>query len=501
MRVGIIALLQESNTFLSRPTLLDNFREDLLLTGADVRASLADAHHEVGGFFSGLAEAGIEAVGILAARAMPYGVITTSAFHSLIRTLDDALADAGDLNGLLVAPHGATVSDPQPDFDGFWLSRVRARLGPNKPILGTLDPHANLSPTMVAACNALVAYRTNPHIDQRERGQEAAALMARALRGEIQPVQRASFPPLAINIERQLTTAEPCRGLLDAASSVRDRPGVLSSSILLGFPYADVAEMGSAALVVTDNCADLAQQYANGLGEIIWQRRDELVGQLIDVSAAIANAERLFGTVCLLDMGDNVGGGSPGDGTLLAHALLERRLGPSFVCLYDPESVEAAQAAGVGRVVRLRAGGKTDDLHGAPLELDARVIHLSDGKWTESEPRHGGFVQFDQGPTAIAQAGDLLTIMLTSRRMAPFSLRQLTSCGIDPAAYRFLIVKGVHAPVAAYASACQHFVRVNTAGVTTADLLTLPYQHRRRPMFPFEADMQWSPSTDAENQV
>jgi microcystin degradation protein MlrC len=144
-------------------------------------------------------------------------------------------------------------------------------------------------------------------------------------------------------------------------------------------------------------------------------------------------------------------------------------------------------------------GGKTDDRHGSPLSLDVRVRSFAEGKWSEPEPRHGGFMHFDQGATAIVQADDLLTVMLTSRRMAPFSLRQLTSCGIDPAAFRILIVKGVHAPVAAYAPACQHFVRVNTAGVTTADLLTLPYQHRRRPMFPFETDFEWSPSTDAES--
>ena len=500
MRVGIVALLQESNTFLDRPTSLDRFRDDLLVTGAQVESSLANAHHEVGGFLAGLRGNGIEAVGILAARAMPYGVITSSACDSLMELLDVALAEAGDLDGLLVAPHGATVSEPEPDFDGFWLARMRERLGSGKPIIGTLDPHANLSPKMVAACNALVAYRTNPHIDQRERGLEAAALMARTLRGEISPVQRAVFPPLAINIERQLTAAEPCRSLLDAASPLRDRPGVLSSSILLGFPYADVKEMGSAALVVTDRDARRAQELADGLGHLMWQRREEFVGKLFDLGGAIADAERLSGTVCLLDMGDNVGGGSPGDGTLLAQALLARRLGPTFACLYDPQSVEASQAAGVGGIVRLRVGGKTDDRHGAPLKVLAQVVQLSAGKWTEPEPRHGGFTQFDQGPTAIVQVDEVLTIMLTTRRMAPFSLRQLTSCGIDPAAFRFLVVKGVHAPVAAYAAVCQHFIRVNTPGVTTADMLTLPYRHRRCPMFPFEPDAQWYPATDSDVQ-
>jgi microcystin degradation protein MlrC len=492
MRVGIIAIQQESNTFLDKPTVLDRFREDLLLTGADVRSALADAHHEVGGFFSGLDETGIEAVGIVAARAMPFGIIAADAFRSLMGILDTALAGAGELDGLLVAPHGAAVSEPEPDFDGFWLSRLRQQLGNQIPIIGTLDPHANLSAKMVAACDALVAYRTNPHLDQRARGLEAATLMTRTLRGELHPVQRACYPPVAINIERQSTTAEPCRGILEAARLGRERPGVLSSSILLGFPYADVAEMGSATLVVADKDADLAQTCADDLGQLLWRRRHELIGQLIDIPAALALATSLTGPVCLLDMGDNVGGGSPADGTSLAQAMLQRALGPTFVCLYDPESVEASRAAGIGGTVRLRAGGKTDDAHGAPLEIEAIVLQLSDGKWTEPEPRHGGFMKFDQGPTAIVQVRDCMTIMLTSRRMAPFSLLQLSSCQIDPAAFRYLIVKGVHAPVAAYESVCSHFIRVNTPGATTADMSALSYRHRRLPMFPFEPDARWS---------
>ena len=114
------------------------------------------------------------------------------------------------------------------------------------PIIATLDPHANLSREMVDACDALIAYRTNPHLDQQARGLEAAALMARALRGQVRPRLAAAFPPLAINIERQQTSEPHCRPLYELADAMLRQPGVLSNSILLGFPYSDVAEMGSA---------------------------------------------------------------------------------------------------------------------------------------------------------------------------------------------------------------------------------------------------------------
>src|SRR5271166_3764987 len=187
MRVGILALLQESNTFLRESTTLDRFRDDLLLVGEDVRRQLESTHHEVGGFFAGLAEAGIEAVPLVAARAYPLGVVTAAAFDTLLALMKQQLEQAGPLAGILVAPHGATVSERYPDADGHWLRCVRQWVGARCPIIGTLDPHANLSPQMVASSDALIAYRTNPHLDQRQCGLDAARLMAATLRGAVRP--------------------------------------------------------------------------------------------------------------------------------------------------------------------------------------------------------------------------------------------------------------------------------------------------------------------------
>jgi microcystin degradation protein MlrC len=486
MRFGIIALLHESNTFISAPTTLRHFQENLLAVGEDVRRKLANSHHEVAGFFAGLQEAGAEAVPIFAARATPYGTIEAATFNTLVSTMLSELEKVGELDGLLVAPHGATVSEEHPDADGYWLGLLRQRLGPNKPILGTLDPHANLSPAMVAATDALIAYRTNPHLDQRERGLDAARLMVRTLRGEIRPTQAAAMPPMAIDIERQHTAEPPCRPLYDLADAMLSRPGVLSNSILLGFPYADVPEMGSTALVVTDDDFELAQQCANELGDYLWDHRREFVGEHLGIEASLDRAAVLPGRVCLLDMGDNVGGGSPGDGTTLAHALHQRMFSGAFVCLCDPQAVEQAEKAGAGAAVVLQVGGKTDRQHGEPLEAIFTVLGLYEGRFRETQPRHGGWTEFDMGRTAVVRTQHGLTVMLTSRRAAPFSLEQLRCCELDPAAFRMLVAKGVNAPIAAYREVCNHFLRVNTPGVTCADMTQLKFHRRRKPMFPFE---------------
>ena len=212
MRIGIIALLQESNSFVAQPTRLSHFEGELLVTGEAVRERLAGTHHEVGGMFHALEGEQAEAVPIFAARALPFGVVERPAIEKLLEMMLAALAAAGPIDGLLVAPHGATVSEPWLDVDGHWLGEVRRRMGPDKPIVGTLDPHGNLSPQMVAACDALIAYRTNPHLDQRARGIDAARLIVRTLRGQIKPKMAAAFPPMAINASRFQTYSELNRG-------------------------------------------------------------------------------------------------------------------------------------------------------------------------------------------------------------------------------------------------------------------------------------------------
>ena len=486
MRIGIISLIHESNTFISKPTTLEDFRRESLLTGPAIAERWGETAHELAGFMAGVQAAGGEPVPILAAWAMPGGAVSAGTYRTLLDMIEDGLETVAQLDGLLLAPHGAGVSEEYPDMDGHWLSVVRQRVGPEMPIISTLDPHANLSQCMVDACDATIAYRTNPHLDQRQIGLQAADLMVRTLRGEIRPTQAASFPAVAINIERQNTTEPPCRELYQCADAMLERPRVLSNSILLGFAFSDVSEMGSSFLVVTDQNRPLAQQYADELAHYLTDHRSEFVAQLLEIDPAIELALDAEKPVCLLDMGDNVGGGSPADSTHLARVLYERQIDHSFVCLYDPESVQQAENAGSGNRLTLRMGAKTDDLHGEPLQCDVTVQSLHDGEYTETEVRHGGRQWGNMGRTAIVETDHGLTVQLTSIRDAPVSLQQLHCCGLNPASFQILVAKGVVSPVAAYREVCPTLIRVNTPGATSADMSSFDYQHRRKPLFPFE---------------
>jgi microcystin degradation protein MlrC len=492
MRIGIVSLLHESNTFLRQSTTLKHFQEDLYLEGNVIREKLAGSHHEIGGFFEGLdsfnGDGGVDAVPLFATRATPSGIISAEAMDRLVSRMLQIVGEQPRLDGILVAPHGAAVSQRWPDADGYWLSQLRNLVGRDIPIIGTLDAHANLSKSMVDACDALIAYRTNPHLDQRARGIDAAKLMVRTIRGEVRPMMAASFPSLVINIERQCTSESHLLRHYQFADQQLSRPNVLSNSILLGFPYADVAEMGASTIAVADNDMKLAQALADELADQLWQCRNDFVGQLTSIEDAMQICETdTDARYCLLDMGDNVGGGSTADGTTLAKALLSRQLGRSFVCICDPDSVEVCNGAGVDARLRLAVGGKVDDGHGSPLEVEARVISLHAGRFREERPRHGGIVDFDQGPTVVIETVDgCLTLMLTSRRMVPFSLQQLISCQLDTRNFRIIVAKGVNAPLAAYRDVCDKFIRVNTIGSTSADLSQFDFRNRRRPLFPFE---------------
>ncbi|NOY00812.1 MAG: M81 family metallopeptidase [Verrucomicrobia bacterium] len=487
MRVGILALLQESNTFISGKTTLEHFQQDVLLTGEEIRKYFADSPHEISGFFQGLKKAGIEAVPLFAARAYPNGVIEADTFDQLLEQMMQELKQAGTLDGILAAPHGATVAENHPDADGYWLGKVREFIGPDKPFIATLDLHANLSPAMVEATDALLAYRSNPHLDQLETGLRAADLMARTLSGSTYPTQAAAFPSLAINIQNQNTSQYPMSSFYDQISAASNGPDVISHSILLGFPYADVAEMGSSAVIVTDDQPEQAQEMAWAIERKFLAEKDEFEPPFISVEMAIAKITSKTETrFTLLDMGDNVGGGSPADSTFLLHALNENNIADSFICIFDPQAVKTASSVTIGDSVDLSIGAHTDEQHGTPLNCTAEVLSLHEGKFSESQARHGGFTDFDQGPTAIVKCSSGITIMLTSKRIPPFSLAQLTSCELDPGDFRIFVAKGVIAPQAAYQEVCDHFIQVNTPGATCADMKQLDFKNRRRPMFPFE---------------
>ena len=486
--IAIGGIMHESNTFNNVPTDRAAFESGRLVFDSDLLAIWGDAHHEIGGFIEGASTYDWDLHPTLMAAATPAGRVTDAFFNEIVTELIQRIQSVPNLDGVLLALHGAMVVESYPDGDGEVLRRMRRVLGADFPIVSTLDHHTNVSEQMVAESTALVIYKTNPHIDQRQRGLQAAEILMHTVRGEINPTQALAKPQMIFNILHQYTNVEPMRPILQEAAQLETKSNVLAANIAAGYPYADVHEIGPAAVVVTDNDPQLAQTEAERLSKMLWNVHNQLDINLPDAAAAVAQAmESEAHPVILVEMGDNIGGGSPGDSTFILSELV-RQKADGFVCiLYAPQEVEACIRAGVRGEVNLTVGGKSDDLHGSPVPIRGRIRLIHDGYYEETEPRHGGQRYQDQGVTAVVEIEEKNPIVLTSKRQVPFSLHQLFSLGIDPRGVKHIVVKAAIAYRAAYEPIARKIIEVDTPGLTAVNPLHFTYENVRRPIFPLDS--------------
>jgi microcystin degradation protein MlrC len=466
MRIAVAGFLHESNTFNPLPADRAAFVEQGLAVGDALLAEWRDAHHEVGGFLESAGTLGFEPLPLIVAWAIPAGPVCDDVFDEVVATIVAGLQRHRP-DGLLLALHGAMVTPSYPDADAEVLARIRAAVGPAFPLAATFDLHGNLPPRLAGLCDLAVAYRTNPHVDQRDCGQRAAGLLVRQIRGEIHPRLALARPVMRINIMKQDTAQEPLAGFMQRVRQVEEQPGLLAASLLPGFVYADVPHAGPAVVVVADGDRGRAQAEADRLAGELFLARALFEARLPNAAEAVRLAllaQRL--PVVLVDPGDNVGGGSAGDGTVVLRELLRQGATRTVVCLYAPDEVRACQAAGAGAELSLHVGGKVDRLHGDPVAVTGRVRRLHDGTYVEPEVRHGGKRLNHMGSTALLELPGENLLVLTSLRHPPFSLGALSCLGIRPAEQRVLVVKAAIAYKAAYGPVAGTVIEADTPGLT-----------------------------------
>jgi microcystin degradation protein MlrC len=380
MRIAICGFMHESNTFAIQVTDVRRYSEGSLTYGAAMIPVWQDAHHEVGGFIEASGRCGFDLVPLGMAWATPSGPVADDFFEQFCDTLVSSLKEAKP-DGVLVALHGAMVTPRFPSADTEILRRLREVIGPGVPLAATLDYHGNVSPVMANHADILVGYQTYPHIDQRSRGMLAGELLTRTVKGEIRPVCRIAKPPMILNLLGQDTAREPMLGLMAKAREIETQPGVLTVSLMAGFPYADVPDMGPAVIATTDGNAEQAAEIADELAADMWAVREELYVPCPDPQEAVIRAAAsTWNPVLLIDLGDNIGGGSAGDGTVLLAELLRQEASGFVVVLHAPEAVEKADTLGVGGAFDATVGGAVDKLHGDPVKVQGVVKSLHDGE-------------------------------------------------------------------------------------------------------------------------
>lgn len=434
---------------------------------------------------------GLDVYPVLQAGAGSLGYVERASFELHLNRLVEQIKNARPAyEGVILMLHGAMVVDGFPEGDAEVVRRVRAAMGRPFPIVVTHDFHSNVCPEIVADSDVLITFKENPHLDTKERGIQAATIIEGMIRGRIKPVQALAQPPMIVNIVYQNTFAAPYLALTQESRRLEaSNPKILAVSVPGGYQWADVKAMGPSVIVVTDNDPELAQREAKRLSDMLWGLRDQLGFKVPDAATAVrtAIASKNF-PVVLMDTGDNIGGGSAGDGTFILDELLRQKAKGWVVVISDPEANKAAFAAGIGNAFTQQVGGKTDRLHGSPVRITGTVKALHDGKYVEPEVRHGGGRYKDMGPTSVIEVeGSTLDLpnllLLTSSPTSPNSLHQLISNGVYPERQHILVAKGTTAPRAAYEPIAARIMEVNSGGATDVNPSRFEYTRVRRPLF------------------
>ncbi len=478
MRVFTGSIATETNTFAPMPTGLASFRE--------AGYYRAGEHPDHMTFFAGplwaarqrARERGWVVIEGLVAGAQPSGITTRHAWEAL---RDELLADlraALPVDMVVLGLHGAMVAEGCDDCEGALLEAVRGIVGPGVVVGAELDPHNHLTPAMVQHADLLISFKEYPHTDVLERAFELVDLCEAQVRGRVRPVASVVDCEMLAMVH---TTREPARGFVDRLQALEGHDGVLSISVTHGFPWGDVAEMGTKILVYTDATASHGPQLARQLADELIGLRERLDVPMPGIDAALDEALAApAGPVVIADGADNPGGGAAGDSTFFLRRLLERgitsaALGP----LWDPGAVRIAFDAGVGARLMLRLGGKVSAMSGDPVDALCSVLALHPDMAMASLAGTTTAL----GDCALVETAGVQIVLITRRSQA-MGTDLFTQLGCDLAAQRLIVVKSSQHFYASFSKVARRVIYASAPGSVTSDLRSLPYRKIRRPKWP-----------------
>ncbi|WP_376090070.1 M81 family metallopeptidase [Roseomonas sp. CCTCC AB2023176] len=483
MRIAIGGFLHESHSFAPLPTTWRDFAEPGGWPAPQRPATLLDALRNSAAPASGAIQtaekAGLTPVPLAWAFANPAGPVTAEAFERiaawLIADLTAAL-DAGPLDAVYLDLHGAMVAEHFPDGEGEILRRVRAVVGPDLPVVASLDPHANVTAAMVARADALAPFRTYPHVDMRQAGARAVRLLAERIRRGSPFARAFRQVDFWLPITSQCTLVPPMSDVMAERERIATRHGVSELAFCFGFPYADFPGCGMTvtAYAAEQTAADAA---ADEFLALLYARERDFAGEILPADRAVAAAIAVNGQkpVVIADTQDNPGGGGHGDTTgLLAELIRQNARSAVLGLINDAESADACRKAGEGATVSLKLGGKSD---GAPLDVSARVMRLTNGRFTCTGPMAAGNPA-DLGPTALLAIGGV-RVIVTSRKMQAYDQALFRHVGVEPAKEKIVVVKSSVHFRADFQPIAERVIVAAAPGPVVADPATLPFRNLR----------------------
>ena len=443
MRVAVASFEFEGNSLSLRVARRADFARLGIFEGPQVLEIARGKQLALTGGIDALTEAGAEIVPIYAARCVPGGHVEDSYFEEAKAAIVEGLAAAGPLDGIYLALHGAMICATEKDPEGALLKAIRDRLGAGPKIAVSFDLHAHVTPLQTDCAQIIVGYETYPHVDAYRTGHCAADLLARALKGRIDPVTRIAKYNAIVPVLGGATLGDaPMAHVAAHARSLEAQGRALSVSYFPVQPWLDMADVGITGLAVTDGDPQAAETVALEILDDIWDRREAFELPSMSPEQAVEAALARPGRTLIVDAPDSMGAGASGDSPALLAAVLEKAPDtPAALYIVDAETAAQAFELGAGAEAAFKVGAKTDSRWHAPVPLTAAVERLCDGVFTyQGGPAAGA--RGNLGPTAVLRVGGLRLVVGTY----PFYEHMdehYAACGVDVARMKLVSFKNL----------------------------------------------------------
>lgn len=423
-----------------------------------------------------------------AAWADPAGLVARQTYEELRDEILGQISEQLPFDVVVIGLHGAMVADGYEDPEGDLLSRIRALVGPETPIIATFDPHSHLTAKRVKAADALIAFKEFPHIDFVDRAEDAWEIARRTLVGEIRP-QISVYDPKMIDVFP--TTSELMRELVDdMIRREKETPDLLSLSVVHGFMAGDVPEMGTKMLAVTNANPELGDAVCREFGERLFDLRGKVRSEELLPGAAFDKAmAHLAGPVTIADMWDNPGGGTAGDSTILLAEAMARDLDNiAFGSIWDPIAVQLCHVAGEGARMQLRFGAKSAPETGMPIDAEVEIVR----NIRNAEQRFGES-HVPIGDASLIRVGGI-EVILNSTRAQCFDTSLFSNFGIDPNDRKILVVKSTNHFHESFAKISPMILYCAAGRPYPNDPRVTPYKRAPRDIWPINAFQETSDS-------
>lgn len=434
LRIAVGGFMHETNTFVRQPTTWDDFVRagpwPTVTVGDDILKVFRSINLAIAHFMEGAEKAGHRMLPLAWGGAMPGGKVTSDAFERMAGLIVEGLRrDPPD--AVFLELHGAMVAEEFDDGEGELLRRVREAVGPDVPILMSLDLHANVSPEMVETADFISSYRTYPHIDWGASGGRCAEWLDRLLAWK-RPARALRQAPFLVPVTTGCTYVEPSKGLYETLKTIEAETGV-HLSLNMGFPPADIRDVGPSVIAYgpdqarTDAAADRLFEALLAAEPGFAAHRPLPAGEAVSEAVQIGrNAKR---PVVIADTQDNPGAGAPSNTTGLIAELLRQGAERTVVGIVHDETAAAkAHEVGAGGTVE-RLGGGGDGPGQDPLPGPWRVAAVSDGQFRGTSPMLRAAVT-SMGPTALL-AKDGVEVLVATIRQQPVHKEAFTHIGVD----------------------------------------------------------------------